>query len=169
MWVLCIVIVKLVRVFYFVRRSCVIVMNDDSFAGLYQTGKSSVEHGNIDASGEDHPFGSEPKEFEAEMRTLIRKVADELYESWDETFREYLANAETATLQVQEWVENREESLYSEFDLIVGDDYSPQVDVVWDKKADRVVISNNVRESASGEQYARNASSFENSRQARFS
>jgi len=118
-------------------------MNEDAFAELYQTGKSSVEHSNIDASGEDHPFGSEPKEFEAEMRTLIRKVADELYESWDETFREYLANAETATLQVQEWVENREESLYSEFDLIVGDDYSPQVDVVWDKKADRVVISDN--------------------------
>ena len=108
----------------------------------YQKGRTSVEHRNIDAAGEDHPFGDEPKEFEADLRALIRRVADDLYDSWRATLREYLANAETATLKVAQYCDSPEDSPYD--DLIVDtDNYQPKIEVVWNKKEEHVIIKDN--------------------------
>lgn len=111
------------------------------FEPYFQKGRTSVEHRNIDAAGDDHPFGNEPKEFEADLRSLIRRVADDLYESWEATVREYLANAETATLKVEDYVENPSISPYD--NLIVEDGYQPKIEVTWDRKEESLVIKDN--------------------------
>lgn len=107
----------------------------------YQTGKTQVEHRNIDAAGEDHPFGDQPREFTADLRTLIRKVADDLYDSWEATVREYLANAETATLKVDRFKDDPSVLPYD--DLIIEDGYEPKIEVTWNKKEDSLVIKDN--------------------------
>lgn len=114
---------------------------DNDFEPQYSTGKTSVEHRNIDAAGEEHPFGEEAQSFEADLRHLIRKVADDLYESWEATFREYLANAETACLKVEQFLENPEQSPYD--DMLVSDSYQPKVEVEWNKQQDKVIIDDN--------------------------
>jgi len=111
------------------------------FEPYYQRGRTSVEHRNIDAAGDDHPFGDEPKEFQADLRNLIRRVADDLYESWEATVREYLANAETATLKVQEYVDDAESSPYD--DLIVDESYQPKIEVTWNRKEGDLIIKDN--------------------------
>jgi hypothetical protein len=117
-------------------------MSEDNTNVNVQTAKSSVNHRNIDAAGEDHPFGSEAQEFTADLRTLIRRVADELYESWEATIREYLANAETACLRAQEYVETGSTAI-TDSELIIDDSYQPKVEVVWDKQEDKVTIQDN--------------------------
>jgi hypothetical protein len=105
----------------------------DEIEPQYQKGLTSVEHRNIDSAGEDHPFGDEAQSFEADLRHLIRKVADDLYESWQATFREYLANAETACLRVKN----------DDSDIIVSDSYQPKIEVEWNKQEDKVTIQDN--------------------------
>ena len=114
---------------------------DNDFNLHYQSGRTKVEPRNLDAAGDDHPFGDEPKEFTADMRHLIRKVGDELYQGWDATIREYLANAETACLKVKEFVEDPEQSVYDE--MIVSDSYQPRIEVEWNEREDRLTISDN--------------------------
>jgi hypothetical protein len=114
---------------------------DNDFEPHFQTGATSVEHKNLDEAGTDHPLGSEPMSFEADLRHLIRKVADDLYESWEATIREYLANAETACLRVQHFKENPEESPLD--DVIVGESYEPKIEVIWDKQEERLTIKDN--------------------------
>lgn len=120
-------------------------MTDDNesgeFEAQYQKGQTSVSHRNIDAAGNDHPFGDEAQSFEADLRHLIRKVADDLYDSWEATVREYLANAETACLKVEEYKENPESSMYDE--MHVEDSYQPRIEVEWDKQQDKLIISDN--------------------------
>lgn len=116
-------------------------MSQDEFEPRYSSGKTSVQHRNIDQAGDDHPFGEEAQSFEADLRHLIRKVADDLYESWEATFREYLANAETACLKVQEHLANPDESPYD--NMIVSDSYQPKIGVEWNKKEDKVIIEDN--------------------------
>lgn len=108
----------------------------------YQEGVTEVQHRNLEASGEDHPFGSEPQAFEANMKTLIRRVADDLYESWEATVREYIANAETACLRTQEYVETGESDMF-DGELIVDDSYQPKIEIVWNKEEDRLTIEDN--------------------------
>ncbi len=108
----------------------------------YQEGVSQVSHRNIDAAGDDHPFGDQPREFEANMKTLIRRVADDLYESWEATIREYIANAETACLRTSEYVKSGESDMF-DGDLIVGDSYQPKIEVEWNKEQDRLTIQDN--------------------------
>ena len=115
--------------------------SDEEFEPVYQKGMTSVEHRNIDAAGDDHPFGEDAQAFEADLRHLIRKVADDLYQSWEATFREYLANAETACLKAQHYAESPEQSPYD--DMIVEDSYQPKVEVVWDIQEERVTIQDN--------------------------
>ena len=112
----------------------------DDFEPQYQDGARSVEHRNIDSAG-DHPFGSEPKEFTADMRALIRRVADDLYSSWEATIREYLANAETACLKVEEFKNNPSNSMYDSME--VEDSYQPTIHVTWDKQQEKLEISDN--------------------------
>jgi len=107
-----------------------------------QEGSTDLEHRNIDQAGDDHPFGNDPKEFEASLRSLIRRVADELYESWEATLREYLANAETATLRVEEYVNTGSTSMINT-DLIVEDSYQPKIEVEWNKKENKIIIQDN--------------------------
>jgi hypothetical protein len=107
----------------------------------FNEAKKSVQHRNIDSSGEGHPFGSEPQEFEADMRALIRRVADDLYSTWEATFREYLANAETACLKAREYRDNPANSMYDE--MFVPESYQPRIFVEWDKHEDRVTITDN--------------------------
>lgn len=107
----------------------------------YQSGVSGVEHRNIDASGSDHPFGDEPKEWEADIRPFIRQVADDMYDSWHATVREYLANAETACLKVEQYLDDPEDSPYD--DVIVDESYEPRIEVTWDKSKQKLTISDN--------------------------
>lgn len=111
------------------------------FEAQYQKGMASVEHRNIDAAGEEHPFGEEAQSFEADLRHLIRKVADDLYGTWKATPREYLANAETACLKVQEFVESPERSMYDE--MYVEDSWQPKIEVEWNKKEDKFTVKDN--------------------------
>jgi len=108
----------------------------------YQEGMSEVSHRNLDAAGDDHPFGEQPRQFEANMKTLIRRVADDLYESWEATIREYLANAETACLRTQEYVETGESDMF-DGDLIVDDSYQPKIEIEWNKEENRLTIEDN--------------------------
>ena len=116
-------------------------MSGDNFEPQYTQGKTEVEHRNIDAAGDDHPFGEDAQSFEADLRHLIRKVADDLYESWRATFREYLANAETACLKTEQYVSNADASMYDE--MLVDDSYQPKIEVIWNKQEDKVTIHDN--------------------------
>jgi hypothetical protein len=113
----------------------------DEIEPYYQTGEAGVEHRSIDAAGSDHPFGDEPKEWEADLRPLIRQVADDLYESWKATVREYLANAETACLKVKRHLNDPENSPYDE--MIVPDSYEPRITVEWNKAEQKLIIKDN--------------------------
>jgi Molecular chaperone, HSP90 family len=106
----------------------------------YQSGESGVEHRNIGASG-DHPFGDEPKEWEADLRPLIRQVSNDLYDSWEATVREYLANAETACLKVKRHRDNPDDTPFEE--MIVSDSYEPRIVVEWDKSESKLTIKDN--------------------------
>jgi hypothetical protein len=116
-------------------------MSGDNFEPQYTQGKTEVEHRNIDQAGDDHPFGEEAQSFEADLSHLIRKVADDLYESWQATFREYLANAETACLRVEQHRDNPEASPFD--DMIVADSYQPKIEIEWNKQEDKVTIQDN--------------------------
>lgn len=107
----------------------------------YQSGRTSVDHRNIDAAGDDHAFGNEPKPFEADLRPLIRQIADDLYDSWQATPREYLANAETACLKVVDYLEDPESSPYD--DMIVTDDYEPRIEITWNRAEQKLRIKDN--------------------------
>jgi hypothetical protein len=115
--------------------------SEEEFDAQYQKGMTSVEHRNIDAAGEEHPFGDQAQSFEADLRHLIRKVADDLYDSWEATIREYLANAETACLKVEEYLDNPEASMYDE--MLVSDSYQPKIEVEWNKQEDKLTIKDN--------------------------
>lgn len=106
----------------------------------YESGVAGVTHRNIDASGEGHPFGDEPKEWQADLRHLIRQVADDLYDSWEATVREYLANAETACLKVQAYADG-EDTPYD--NMVVSDNYEPRITVVWDRSRQKLIIQDN--------------------------
>lgn len=107
----------------------------------YQSGVSGVEHRNIGAAGDEHPFGDEPKEWEADLRPLIRQVSDDLYDTWEATIREYLANAETACLKVKRHSEDPDETPFDE--MIVPDGYEPRITVTWDQSENKVTIQDN--------------------------
>ncbi len=117
-------------------------MSENESKVNYQEGNHSVQHRNIDAAGDDHPFGDSPAAFEGDMRALIRRVADDLYESWQATIREYLANAETACLRAQEYSDTGNTNL-TDGEMIIGDSYQPKIEVTWNKKEDRVTIQDN--------------------------
>jgi hypothetical protein len=116
-------------------------MSNKEIEPYYQSGEAGVEHRSIDAAGSDHPFGDEPKEWEADLRPLIRQVADDLYESWEATVREYLANAETACLKVKRHSQNPEDS---PFESMIGvDNYEARIVVQWDKAEQKLIIQDN--------------------------
>lgn len=114
---------------------------NDDIDPYYQSGVAGVEHRDIDAAGNAHPFGDEPKEFEADLRPLIREVADDLYESWEATVREYLANAETACLKVERHVEDPESSPFAR--MTVDESYEPAIQVTWDRSEQKLKIQDN--------------------------
>lgn len=114
---------------------------DDTILNV-ETGASVSGDRDVQAEVEDHDFGSEGKEFEGEMSVILRRVADDLYDSWEATIREYLANAETACLRVQEYV-NTGESSFFDGDMTVSDDWQPRIHVTWDKMQDRLTIEDN--------------------------
>ncbi len=107
----------------------------------YQDGESGIEHRNIGSSGSSHPFGSEPKEWEARLRPLLRQISNDLYDSWTATVREYLANAETACLKVERHRDDPESSPFD--DMSVPDGYEPRITVVWDKSEQKLKIQDN--------------------------
>ena len=108
-----------------------------------QQAQADVQHRNIDAAGDDHPFGGEAREFTADLRTLIRRVADDLYESWRATVREYLANAETACLRAQEYAETGSTAIIDEGEMTISDSYQPKIEVIWNKQEDKLTIQDN--------------------------
>lgn len=113
--------------------------------GEINYGKSidAASHRHMDASGDGHPLGDDPMDWEVgNMRSLIKNIADDLYNSWESGIREYLANAETACLRTQEYVETGESDLFSG-DLIVSDDYEPLIEFEWNKQENRVTIKDN--------------------------
>lgn len=116
--------------------------SDKEIDPYYQSGESGgVEHKDISAAGDEHPFGNEPKEWEADLRPLIRQVSEELYSSWEATIREYLANAETACLKVEQHLKNPDGSPFD--DMIVDDGYEPRIVVTWDRSEQKVTIQDN--------------------------
>ena len=118
-------------------------MSDKSETNInVQQGVHNTEHRNIGAAGEDHPFGEQAQSFEADLRTLIRRVADDLYETWEATVREYLANAETACLRVQEYKEQGHSSMF-DGEMVVEDSWQPKIEVEWNKKEDKFTIQDN--------------------------
>jgi hypothetical protein len=109
-----------------------------------QSAQTSVQHRNIDAAGEGHPFGEDAREFTADLRTLIRRVADDLYESWKATVREYLANAETACLRAEEYAETGSTDIVpDDVEMNISDSYQPKIEVIWNKKEDKLTIQDN--------------------------
>ncbi len=106
----------------------------------YESGVAGVDHRNVDAAGDGHPFGDDPKEWQADLRHLIRQVADDLYDSWEATVREYLANAETACLKVQAYAEGKPMP-YD--DVTVSDNYEPRITVTWDRSKQKLIIQDN--------------------------
>jgi hypothetical protein len=107
----------------------------------YQSGEAGVEHRNIDAAGDSHPFGDEPKKWEADLRPLIRQVSNELYDSWRATVREYLANAETACLKVKRHQLDPESTPFEE--MILPEKYEPRIVVLWDRSEKKLTIQDN--------------------------
>jgi len=107
----------------------------------YVEGESGVSHRNIDASGEAHPFGDSPKEWQADLRQLIKQVADDLYDSWQATVREYLANAETACLKVEQYLDDPDSSPYDS--MAVRSNYEPRITVKWDRSKQKLIIQDN--------------------------
>lgn len=107
----------------------------------YQSGVSGVEHRSVGESGDNHPFGDKPKEWEADLRPLLRQISDDLYDSWDETVREYLANAETACLKVEQFLDDPDNSPYE--DMMVSDGYEGRITVVWNKQEKKLTIQDN--------------------------
>jgi hypothetical protein len=116
-------------------------MSEKTVDPYYQSGEAGVEHRNIGAAGSDHPFGDKPKEWEADLRPLIRQVADDLYESWEATVREYLANAETACLKVEDYQADPDSSPFD--DMIVANDYEGRIIVEWRKHEQKLVVKDN--------------------------
>jgi len=114
---------------------------ETEFEPEYQKGVTEVQHRNVDAATTEHPFGQSPESFEADLSHLIRKVADDLYESWEATIREYLANAETACLKVEEYLANPDSLPYD--NVIVDENYQPKIEVVWNKQEDKLTIQDN--------------------------
>src|SRR6056297_1924892 len=105
---------------------------DEEFHPVYQEGKSDVNHKNLNAAGDNHPLGADPLSFTADLKNLIRKVADDLYESWEATIREYLANAETACLRVENFLDSGKETTMGVDSLYgVKDGYEPRIEVTW--------------------------------------
>lgn len=119
--------------------------DNDDFDPVYQSGRSAVEHKNLDAAGESHPLGDEPLSFDADLKVLIRELADKIYQSWEDTIREYLANAETATLRTRNFVDPDRTEPTVNVDSLYGvdDGYEPLVEVTWDKSENRVTIRDN--------------------------
>lgn len=107
----------------------------------YEDGQTEIEHSNVDASGDSHPFGDEPKEWKADLRPLIREFADDMYDSWEATVREYLANAETACRKVERFNEDPSSLPYD--DMTVDDSYEPRITVTWDKSKHKLIIQDN--------------------------
>jgi hypothetical protein len=109
-----------------------------------QKAEAEVNHRNINAAGDGHPFGDDAKEFTAELSSLIRRVADDLYESWEATVREYLANAETACLRTKEYVETGSTGIIDDdATLSVSDSYQPKIEVEWNRQEDKLTIHDN--------------------------
>jgi hypothetical protein len=106
----------------------------------YESGVAGVDHRNVDAAGEGHPFGDDPKEWQADLRHLIRQVADDLYDSWKATVREYLANAETACLKVQAYADGKPMPYDN---VTVSDNYEPRITVTWDRSKQKLIIQDN--------------------------
>jgi hypothetical protein len=119
-------------------------MSEEEFEPTYQEGKTSVSSKNLDAAGSDHPLGQDSQPFEGSMRHLIRRVADDLYESWEATIREYLSNAETACLRVQRFIEDGDATTLGVDTLHgIGDGYEPRIEVVWDASENKLTIRDN--------------------------
>lgn len=114
---------------------------DNELDPYYQEGVRDVEHRNIGKAGDGHPFGNEPKPFEANLQSFISEISDDLYDSWEMTIREYLANAETACLKVKQYAENPESSPYD--DMTVDDSYNPVITVTWNKAREKLTIADN--------------------------
>lgn len=120
-------------------------MSKKDFEPVYQEGKADVEHKNLDAAGSDNPLGDSPMAFQAsDMRRLIRKIADKLYQSWEAFIREYLANAETACLRTKHFVEDNDTATISVDSLYgIDDSYDPRIEVTWDRSENRLTIRDN--------------------------
>jgi len=120
-------------------------MSEDNNDGEinYNRSLTTVQHRNIDASGDDHVLGDEPLDWEVEsMRALIKNISEDLYSSWEATVREYIANAETACLRVQEYIEEGDSDFF-DGDLIVDEPYEPRIDITWDRQNNKFTIEDN--------------------------
>jgi hypothetical protein len=117
-------------------------MSEDNTDINIQSAEADVQHRNVDAAGENHAFGSDAREFTADLRTLIRRVADDLYESWRATIREYLANAETACLRAEEYADTGSIAM-TDADLIMKDSYQPKIEVEWNEQQEKLTIQDN--------------------------
>jgi hypothetical protein len=116
----------------------------DDFNPVFHEGKTVVEHKQLGIAGDEHPLGTEPLSFSGDMRHLIRKVADDLYESWESTIREYLANAETACLRVEEFIEDDAPETFNVDSLYgIDDGYEPRIEVTWDRADNTLTIRDN--------------------------
>lgn len=119
---------------------------DDSTGDLeYQSGKQEVHARNLDAAGDGHPLGQDPLSFQANLQSLIRRVADDIYSSWEATIREYLANAETACLRTEQFVEEGDIDMFDDVDSLYGVDngYDPRIEVTYRRSEDRVEVRDN--------------------------
>jgi len=101
-----------------------------------QTGTKGVAPTDLDAAGDDHPLGSKSTELQGDFQVIVRDYADGQYSSWKETVREYIANAETACIRVQQRIEEGKE-------LLAPDNYEPVIDIVWDRKEQKFTIKDN--------------------------
>ena len=110
-------------------------MSDEDLPEI-QTGTKAVEPTDLEAAGEGHPLGQEASELTGNLQVLIRDYAEGQYSSWEETIREYIANAETACIRVQQRIDEGK-------NVIAPDNYEPVIEITWNRKEQKLIIRDN--------------------------
>jgi hypothetical protein len=125
-------------------------VSPDEYEPNTQEGVDYQKPKNLNAASVDHPMYQRVRqrgiEEEANINvedgdtvpwnvpaTILKHMSDSLYQSDEATIREFVANAETACLRVDEDDEG----------YVVPDDYQPIVEVTWNKASNEVVIQDN--------------------------
>jgi len=111
--------------------------SDDIDGVDISTGVRAASPADIDASGDDHPLGSDAAELTGDFQVIVRDYAEDQYADWRATVREYIANAETACHRTMDRANSDEQ------DVIVSDDYQPVIEIEWNAREQKLTVADN--------------------------